>query len=275
MNEINKPCVVSIAGSDSSGGAGIQADIKTISATGCYAASVITALTAQNTQGVQAILAVEPEFIAKQINSVFSDLEINSVKIGMLHNEAVIAVVASAIKEFEPPFSVLDPVMVAKNGCELLDENCINALKESLFSLVTLITPNCPEAEKLTGLTIKNVDDQQVVAKQLGDLYQVNVLIKGGHLEGEQSSDVLYLYEPKTHHWFHADRILSKNTHGTGCSLSSAIASYLAQGFNLIAAIAAAKDYLTKAIIAGRTLKIGRGCGPVDHFYFLGVSNDI
>lgn len=265
----DKPCVLTIAGSDSSGGAGIQADIKTISATGCYAASVITALTAQNTLGVQSIHEISSEFVQQQLNSVFSDLKIKAVKIGMLHNEKIILAISSALQQFKPSYVVLDPVMMSKNGCALIDPTTIPVLKEKLFPYVTLITPNLIEAELLLGIKIHTASEQELAAVQLGNQFKVNVLIKGGHLDGQQSSDVLYLYENKLCYWFHANRIDSQNTHGTGCSLSSAIAAYLAKDYSLKDAIDHAKKYLTKAIEFGVALQIGHGCGPVDHFYFL------
>ncbi len=272
---MNKPCVLTIAGSDSSGGAGIQADIKTISAMGCYAASVITALTAQNTLGVQAIQQVPADFIDEQLQSVFNDLNIQAVKIGMLHHEKNILVVSSVLQNFKPEYVVLDPVMLSKNGCELIDTAIIPLLEEKIFPFVTLITPNLPEAEFLLGIKINTALEQASAAKILGDRFKVNVLIKGGHLDGEQSSDVLYLFENNFYQWFHAERIHSHNTHGTGCTLSSAIASNLAKGSLLIDAIDSAKKYLTQAIQSGSTQKIGHGCGPVDHFYFLEKNNDI
>lgn len=265
----NKPCVLTIAGSDSSGGAGIQADIKTISATGCYAASVITALTAQNTLGVQAIHEISPEFVKLQLASVFNDLNIKAVKIGMLHNEKNISVVSAALQKFKPRFVVLDPVMMAKNGCKLIDSDTISSLATILFPYVTLITPNLVEAELLLHIKINTPSEQESAAIKMGNQFKINVLIKGGHFNGQQSSDVLYLYENSQCHWFHAKRIHSQNTHGTGCSLSSAIASYLAKNISLKDAIDCAKRYLTKAIESATTLQVGHGCGPIDHFYFL------
>lgn len=275
MKKDNSICVATIAGSDSSGGAGIQADIKAISATGCYAASVITALTAQNTRGVQSIQAIAADFVEQQIKSIFDDLTISAVKIGMLHNEEVIDVVAAYMQHYKPPFIVLDPVMVSKNNCELLPFSTIHFLKEKLFPLVNLITPNVFEAEKLLDTRITNSIEQAMAAKKLSEQYQVDTLVKGGHISCEQSSDVLYLYKEACSHWFHAARIHSKNTHGTGCTLSSAIASYLAQDYPLLIAVDNAKHYLTKAIISASTRKLGSGAGPVDHFYFLGERNDI
>jgi hydroxymethylpyrimidine/phosphomethylpyrimidine kinase len=269
MKKINVATVVTIAGSDSSGGAGIQADIKTISALGCYAASVITALTAQNTQGVQAIYEIPADFVTSQIESVFTDLSVRAVKIGMLHDENIIAAVASVLKKFKPKHVILDPVMIAKSGHELLKSHTFTFLKENLFPYVSLITPNIFEAEKLLNKTISNAEQQQLAAIELGQLFQVNVLIKGGHQEGHQSSDVLYLFLENHCEWFYADRINTHNTHGTGCSLSAAIAAFLSKNDSLIEAVAFAKSYLTKALASSNSLVFGQGCGPIDHFYFL------
>jgi hydroxymethylpyrimidine/phosphomethylpyrimidine kinase len=266
---MNLPCVVSIAGTDPSGGAGIQADIKAISATGAYAATIITALVAQNTQGVQAIEAISADFVQQQMHSVFSDLNVHAVKIGMLYDARIIEVIASELKKITVPYVVFDPVMVAKDGSILLDLNTITLLKSCLFKVVNVITPNIFEAEHLYGSPIKTLHEMEVAAQQLSEQFHIHVLIKGGHLDGIQSSDVLYHYQEKIHHWFHEPRIITKNTHGTGCSLSSAIASYLAQGFELTKAITAAKTYLTQAIRSGAQYSIGHGAGPVDHFYFL------
>lgn len=272
MMKKSKCCVLTIAGSDSSGGAGIQADIKTISATGCYAASVITILTAQNTMGVQAIQEIPTNFIAQQLQSVFNDLAIKAVKIGMLYNEHVISVVSSALRQFNPAFIILDPVMQSKSGSELINLFTMQILQNKLFPYVTLITPNVLEAEKLLGTKINTFFSQKSAAIEIGNRFRVNVLVKGGHLDTPQSSDVLYLYQNAQCFWFHADRINSHNTHGTGCSLSAAIASYLAQGCLLTEAIAYAKKYLTKAIEYGTTLQIGHGYGPIEHFW--GISSD-
>lgn len=262
-----KSCILTIAGSDSSGGAGIQADIKTISATGCYAASVITALTAQNTLGVQAIHEIPADFVRQQLESVFSDLTIKAVKIGMLHSKEIISTVASAIKKFKPNIVIVDPVMFSKNNCALLNSEAIDFLQEVIFPLTTLITPNLLEAEKLLNTTIFTIDQQQSAAIQLGNKFKINVLVKGGHLDGNQSSDVFFNYQETTCYWLHADRINTKNTHGTGCSLSSAIASFLAQEYSLKEAIELAKQYLTKAIELSTSMQIGNGYGPLDHFF--------
>lgn len=267
MKNNNMPCVLSIAGTDPSGGAGIQADIKTISANQCYAASVITALVAQNTQGVQAIQEVSADFVIQQMHSVFNDLEISAVKIGMLHNENIIEAVSLMLEKIKLKHVVLDPVMVAKNGCELLSLNIIDFLKSRLFSLVSLITPNLFEAEKIIGRKIATPSDMEKVATEIGTQFNVNVLVKGGHLNAAQAMDVLYIAKEASHHWFFAERIQTKNTHGTGCTLSSAIASHLARGFRLQDAINSAKKYLSNAIQSGSTWQIGQGCGPVNHFY--------
>jgi hydroxymethylpyrimidine/phosphomethylpyrimidine kinase len=267
MKKNNYPCVLTVAGSDSSGGAGIQADIKVISAIGCYAASVITALTAQNTQGVQAVYTIPAEFVAEQINSVFSDLTIAAVKIGMLHNENCIAAVAGQLKKFKPKHIVLDPVMIAKSGHALLQPEVIDFFKKTLLPHVTLVTPNIFEIEKLLGIHIQNQAQQENAARALGEKFQINVLVKGGHMEANQASDVLYVYADKCCYWFHAERIQTQNTHGTGCSLSSAIAAYLAKGYSLQDAINKAKNYLTGAIQSAQSMSLGHGAGPVDHFY--------
>jgi len=315
----NYNCVLSIAGSDCSGGAGIQADIKTIAATGCYAASVITALTAQNTQGVQHISEISPEFIRHQLCSIFSDINIAAVKIGMLHREEVIDEVANSLLQWCPASVVLDPVMVAKNGTWLITESAIKYLKQYLFPLVSLITPNIKETEVLLAaavgnngsdtddvnktndaMVIRTVNDMQHAAIHLGKEFGTNVLVKGGHRfehnttkviarnssigsgvsHGELSDmscnenefesycvDILYLYEQDRSYWFKAKRVNTINTHGTGCTLSSAIASYLAQNYDLIDAIRKAKQYLTSAIVAGSVYKLGNGCGPIHHFF--------
>lgn len=270
MKQSNIPCVVTIAGTDPSGGAGIQADIKAISATGAYAASIITALVAQNTQGVQAIQDVPADFVRLQMNAVFSDLNIQAVKIGMLHDARIIEIVASELMTLKPEHVVFDPVMVAKDGSVLLDLSTMELLKNRLLGAVSLITPNLFEAEHLLGNNIKTASDMESAAIHIGKQFNINVFIKGGHLSGQQSSDVLYIAKQNECQWFHAERVHTTNTHGTGCTLSSAIASYLAQEYALSEAIGMAKQYLTYAIQSGAAHSIGRGNGPVDHFYFLG-----
>lgn len=260
------PIVLTIAGTDPSGGAGIQADIKTISATGSYAASVITAIVAQNTQGVDAIYELDSLCINSQIESVFNDLKVSAVKIGMLHNRKIIEVVAATLKKFSFQNVVLDPVMYAKSNDPLIGFADIEILKEQLLPFVDLITPNIPECEHLLGVKINDLPTMEKAARELSETYNINVLLKGGHLNNEQSPDLLYEIN-RACKWFETKRIKSKNTHGTGCTLSSAIASYLAQGLLLNEAVAEAKNYLTEALKAACFLKIGKGNGPLDHFY--------
>ncbi|MCW8451844.1 bifunctional hydroxymethylpyrimidine kinase/phosphomethylpyrimidine kinase [Legionella quinlivanii] len=265
---MKKPAVVlSIAGTDPTGGAGIQADIKTISATRAYAASVITALVAQNTCGVIAVEAVAPYFIEQQLEAVFSDLEVAAVKIGMVHTKAAIEVIASYLQKVKPLRIVIDPVMFAKDNSSLMDKQSLSVFKTLLLPLASLITPNIPEAVMLCGKEITCCDDMQEAALAISQHYETNVLLKGGHLPGENSTDILCLQKTKQLFFFHQKRINTNNTHGTGCSLSSAIASFLAQEMNLHSAIEQAKRYLTAAIVSGRYLKIGQGNGPVDHFF--------
>jgi hydroxymethylpyrimidine/phosphomethylpyrimidine kinase len=261
--------VVSIAGTDPSGGAGIPADIKAISATGGYAASVMTVLVAQNTLSVTALQEIPLAFIQQQIDAVFTDLSIAAVKLGMLYHEDIIHLVAANLKKYRPPWIVLDPVMISQTGHPLLKSQAIQALVDDLFPLATLITPNIPEAEAILKLTINDECSLQNAAMHLATRYQVSVLLKGGHLTTSHSPDIFYDYSQKKIHRFDTLRINTKNTHGTGCTLSAAIASYLAQGENLYQAIARAKHYLTQCILAGKDLRLGHGQGPVDHFYFL------
>jgi hydroxymethylpyrimidine/phosphomethylpyrimidine kinase len=261
--------VLAIAGSDSSGGAGIQADIKVISALGAYAASVITALTAQNTLGVQNIEKVSSVFVAQQLESVFSDINFKAVKIGMIHTIENVRVIASAIVKYKLKNIVIDPVMISKNGSRLIDVGTVFEMQNQLFPLVSLITPNLIEAENLSGIHISNFQDMEKVAISLGRNYKTNILIKGGHMNGPEASDVLYNDESNKCIWFRSNRIDTDHTHGTGCTYSSAIATCLAKGMILTDAIFAAKQYVVQTITAGKKRKLGHGIGPVDHFYFL------
>lgn len=265
--------VVSIAGTDPSGGAGIQADIKAISATGSYAASIVTILVAQNTLSVTAIQEIPLAFIQQQIDAVFTDLSVSAVKLGMLYHEDIIHLVARNLKKYQPRFVVLDPVMISQTGHALLKPQAIQALVTDLFPLATLITPNIPEAEAILALKITDESSMQEAAMRLATRYKVSVLLKGGHLKAKYSSDIFYDYYQKQMHHFDTLRINTKNTHGTGCTLSAAIASYLAQGENLTNAIARAKHYLTQCILAAKDLNLGHGQGPVNHFYFLNKIN--
>lgn len=257
---------VTIAGSDSGGGAGIQADLKTFSALEVYGASVITALTAQNTQGVQAIHDVPADFIAAQMDSVFSDLKVDAVKIGMLSQVGVIETVAAGIERHGISRVVLDPVMVAASGDRLLSEDAIAALRNVLLPHAAIVTPNLPEAAAILGEDV--AQDEQTMLDQGRRILAMGpsaVLIKGGHGSGPESTDLLI--ESTNVHRFPAPRIATKNTHGTGCTLSSAIAAKLAQGSTLHPAVEAAKAYISAAIAAGRNLDIGQGHGPVHHFH--------
>lgn len=262
------PIVVSIAGTDPSGGAGIQADIKAISATGSYAASIITVLVAQNTQGVTAIEEISLPFLQQQLDAVFSDLDVAALKIGMLYKKEIIELIAENIKKYSIRYRVLDPVITAQSGDQLLKDDAIDALK-SLLPLVDLMTPNIPEAEILLNQKIDTPHTMQKAAEALAKQYNTSVLLKGGHLTGEQCPDIFYDNQKKSSFPFISPRVTTLNTHGTGCSLSAAIASYLAQGETYYQAIKKAKHYLFNAIDAAKTLQIGKGQGPIHHFYAL------
>lgn len=258
--------LLTIAGSDSGGGAGIQADLKTFSALGCYGMSVITALTAQNTVTVRGIYSVEPAFIAEQIDAVIEDIGVDAVKIGMLHSPEVIRVVAERLRVHGIAKIVVDPVMVAKSGSKLLRDDAVETLKEQLLPIATVITPNLPEASVLLNRNVTEETMEQA-AQELAALGPKAVLVKGGHLQGPSSPDALFIKgAPKTV-TLRADRVESCNTHGTGCTLSSAIASYLGRGMEIEEAIHRAKQYLTEALKAGSMYQIGKGNGPVHHFY--------
>ena len=252
---------LTIAGSDSGGGAGIQADLKTFSALGVYGMSVLTSITAQNTLGVQGIHDLPPDFVGLQIDSVMQDIGADAVKIGMLSNAQIIKIVNKKIKEYQVKNLVIDPVMVAKGGDRLLREDAIEALKEDLIPLAMVVTPNLSEAEVLTGLKIKNIDDMKEAARKIYKLGPKNVLIKGGHLLSNQAVDLLYNGESFKE--FSSERINTKNTHGTGCTLSSAIAAGLAQEREVEEAVEIAKRYITLAI--KNSLAIGHGHGPLNH----------
>ena len=264
--------VLSIAGSDSGGGAGIQADLKTFSALGCFGMSAITALTAQNTTAVTGIYPIDADFVSEQIDAVISDIGVDAVKIGMLNTPQVIKAIADKLKEYDVKNIVLDPVMVAKSGDKLLQDESICALKEEIIPLARVITPNIPEAEVLSGDKISLREDLEKSAKKLLKLGPEAVLIKGGHFENSESPDCLILNDGKII-WLEAKRVNSPNTHGTGCTTSSAIAAFLANGLDLEDAVRSAKDYIHSAIIAGSEYKIGHGHGPVHHFHKLWKDN--
>ncbi len=256
--------VLSIAGSDCSGGAGIQADLKTITVHKLYGMSVITALTAQNTTGVSGIYEVAPEFVGQQLDMVFNDIYPDAIKIGMVANPLITQVIADKLIEYKARNIVLDPVMVSTSGSRLLKEEAVRVLLQRLFPLADVITPNLSEAEVLSQISIVTKDDMERAARRIGESYAGNILIKGGHLE-DRSDDLLYTGEGA--YWFMQEHIDNPNTHGTGCTLSSAIACNLALGKSVRDSISAAKDYITGALKA--ELDMGKGRGPLNHCWNL------
>ena len=259
---MKRKTVLTIAGSDSSGGAGIQADLKTMTALGVYGMSVVTALTAQNTTGVYGILDADPEFVAKQMDCVFTDIFPDAIKIGMVSQPGLIQVIAEKLKEYHAAPVVLDPVMVSTSGSRLLKEEAMDTLCTLLLPLSALATPNIPEAEILSGISIHNKEQMEEAARIISQKYQGAVLVKGGH-QTEDADDVLC--QDGKLLWFHGRRIHNPNTHGTGCTLSSAIACGLAKGMTMEESIRQAKEYLSGALAAG--LDLGKGSGPLDHCY--------
>ncbi len=257
--------VLTIAGSDSGGGAGIQADIKAISANQAYAASVVTSITAQNTVGVQAVEPVSTEMIDKQLQSVCGDIEFDAVKIGLLANVDTVLLVANWCQRMTWRNVVVDPVMIAQSGDKLACDDTSKALMTELMPQALLITPNIPEAESLLAGSIKTRSDMQHAAQALSRQLSVAVLLKGGHLDGAQCVDVLVENEQET--WFESARIETTHTHGTGCSLSSAIAALLARGFSLQQSVQQAHDYCHQAIVHAASQQLGQGAGPIAHFY--------
>ena len=260
------PRVLSIAGSDSGGGAGIQADLKTIAALGCFGMTAITALTAQNTCGVRAIHGVPPQMLRDQIDAVVEDIGVHAVKIGMLHAPEIVRTVAEAIDRHALKNVVFDPVMVATSGAVLIEKTAMDALARELFLCVAVVTPNLDEAALLVNRPLNSVEDMAQAAASLKAMGARAVLLKGGHLPGEVVTDLL-LTESGEMHWMEAPRIHSPNTHGTGCTLSSAIAAHLALGAPLVDAVRRARDYVRGALKAGRTVRTGKGSGPLNHAY--------
>ena len=255
---------LTIAGSDSSGGAGIQADIKTMTANGVYAMSAITALTAQNTTGVYGLMEVTPEFLANQLDCIFTDIRPDAVKTGMVSSSALIEVIAQKLTQYKAENLVIDPVMVATSGAKLISDEAIETLKGKLLGLATLITPNIPEAQVLSGMDIRTAEDMERAAKAIYEAYGCAVLCKGGH-QLNDANDLLYSKEGAR--WYHGRRIANPNTHGTGCTLSSAIASNLAKGYSLDEAVERAKAYISGALAA--MLDLGKGSGPMNHMFDL------
>ncbi len=255
---------LTIAGSDSSGGAGIQADIKTMTMNAVYAMSAITALTAQNTTGVTGILEVSPDFLSKQIDAIFLDIFPDAVKVGMVSSSQLIETIAEKLKYYKASNIVVDPVMVATSGSRLIEDEAIGTLKKELLPLATVITPNIPEAEILADITITDKKDMEDAAKILVEKYGCAALVKGGHRVND-ANDILYSKDLSEPVWFNGRKIDNPNTHGTGCTLSSAIASNLAKGYDLVQAIENAKAYLSGALEA--MLDLGKGSGPLAHNY--------
>lgn len=252
--------VLTIAGSDCSGGAGIQADLKTMLANGVYGMSAITALTAQNTTGVAAIMNVTPEFLAQQLDCIFTDIFPGAVKIGMVSDKELIKVIADKLRQYQPKNVVIDPVMVATSGARLIAEDAVEVLKKELFPLADILTPNIPEAEALLGEPVKTADDMERAAEKISQQYHCAVLCKGGHTINDAND---LLYHAGEARWFRGKRIDNPNTHGTGCTLSSAIASYLARECTVEDSVMKAKEYISGALAA--MLDLGRGSGPLDH----------
>lgn len=259
---MKKRIALTIAGSDSGGGAGIQADIKTMTVNGVFAASAVTALTAQNTTGVTGIMDSTPEFLAAQIDAVFTDLRPDAVKIGMVSSAALIETIADKLTEYKADHVVVDPVMVATSGARLISEEAVGTLKERLLPLAEVITPNIPEAEVLSDMEIHTPDDMTKSAELIGEKYGCAVLVKGGH-DLNDANDLLYKDGKAV--WFNGRRIDNPNTHGTGCTLSSAIAANLAKGFGLEESVRRAKEYISGALAA--MLDLGAGRGPMDHAF--------
>ncbi len=255
---------LTIAGSDCSGGAGIQADIKTMSANGVYAMSAITALTAQNTLGVTAIMDTTPEFLHRQLEAIFTDIYPDAVKIGMVSSAGLIREIAATLKKYRPAHIVVDPVMISTSGAKLISDDAIDVLKTELFPLATVLTPNIPEAEVLWGFAIHDAADMERAAREIGELNHCAVLCKGGHSVND-ANDLLYT-DGKLQ-WIPGKRIDNPNTHGTGCTLSSAIAANLAKGYPLPESIVRAKAYISDALSA--MLNLGQGSGPLNHIFHL------
>ena len=262
------PVVLSIAGSDSSGGAGIQADLKTFSALGVYGATAITAITAQNTKGVNSQLAISPEMVYNQIVAVVEDIAPSVIKIGMLANKEVAMVVADALSRYNIP-TILDPVMVSSSGHRLLSLDAQEVVKERLLPLSTLVTPNIPEMEALTAMSLTTAEEKLSAAQYLLSLGAQAVLLKGGHEEGDTKCDTLYELDGRNITQLHLSTptVATKNIHGTGCTLSSAIAAFMARGLALRDAVQEAKKYITEAILSGADIAIGNGFGPVNHLF--------
>ncbi|TXK48050.1 bifunctional hydroxymethylpyrimidine kinase/phosphomethylpyrimidine kinase [Pontibacter qinzhouensis] len=260
------PAVLTIAGSDSGGGAGIQADLKTFSALGCFGTSAITAITVQNTLGVTGIHGVPPAIVQQQVQVVLDDIKPTAVKIGMVHSVELVQAIVAALQPYPDLPVVLDPVMVATSGDKLIHDQTIEVLKQKLFPMAEVVTPNIDEAAILAQMPISSLDDMKIAARKILQTGCQSVLLKGGHLEGPRLYDV-FVQQDGQEHIFESDNIVTRNTHGTGCTLSSAIAAYRAQGQPLLQAIREAKLYVHQAILQGKDVKTGAGHGPLNHFF--------
>lgn len=265
MESYTYPSVLTIAGFDGSGGAGLQADIKTISALGCYATSVLTALPVQNTLGVESIYPIPEEVVARQIASVMDDIPPKAIKIGMVHTKALLMTIVDMLTKYPEVPIIFDPVMVSSSGRQLMENDAIAAMVEHLFPLLSIVTPNMDEAAALAGMPINNVDDMYVAGAKIKRQCK-SVLIKGGHLQQEQLSS-LYFDEAGDVHQFQSQKYNTNNTHGTGCTLSSAIASYIARGESFLQAVAKGQKYVQQSILHGMDVKTGKGKGPLNHFF--------
>ena len=266
MKKYSYPSVLSIAGFDGSGGAGIQADIKTTSALGCYSTSVLTALPVQNTTGVQSIYPISTKAISEQIVSIFDDIFPDAVKIGMVHTSELVETIVYSLQKYKKVPLVFDPVMVATSGHKLIEDATISAIIEKLIPLADVITPNLDEASILAEMHIDNVEDMYKAGEKIQKLGVRSLLLKGGHLKTDKLTS-LYFSEDRKVHEFHFDKFETNNTHGSGCTLSSAIASFLARGESLLEAIESGQNYVHQAILHGKDVRVGRGNGPLNHFY--------
>lgn len=266
MVKYKYPIVLSIAGSDSGGGAGIQADLKTFSSLGCYGATAITAVTVQNTLGVSAIHSIPVEIVIGQIKAVMDDIKPRAIKLGMIYSAELAAAIADFLKDYQHVPIIFDPVMVSSSGHQLINTDALDRLKQHLFPIIRLLTPNLSEASLITGMPVETVNDMKKAASDIIKQGCKAVLIKGGHLQGTDLYDV-YLDNKGTEHTFPSKSINSPNTHGTGCTLSSAIASFLALGDDMLTSIERAKTYVHQAIEYGKDVKTGEGQGPLNHFF--------
>lgn len=266
MKKYSYPSVLSIAGFDGSGGAGLQADIKTASALGCYSTSVLTALPVQNTTGVKAIYPIPKKAIAEQMESIFDDIFPDAIKIGMVHSRELVETIVATLKKYPARPVVFDPVMVATSGHKLIEDETVATIVEKLIPLADVITPNLDEASILAQMEIKNVGDMYVAGEKIKKLGARSLLLKGGHLKTERLTS-LYFGEDGQVHEFHYQKYATANTHGSGCTLSSAIASFIARGETLLHAVAQGQDYVHRAIRYGMDVQVGKGNGPLNHFY--------